>query len=399
MLAGVLALALAYGAVRLVAGCALSGCTSRPRIDIATVPGPLPLFQFAQQCDPTPAQRLAPAGVQEPVMGLNAALRFYAPNDQLCPRLALARESGARIVREDFEWADIERVKGIDDWRRDDAIVDRAAEYGLTVLPILDTTPTWAGHSLWSLDFDPSAYAAFVARVVARYGPGGVFWRAHPRLAAFAPHWFELWNEPYQPAFSGGAPDPAAYARIVRSAAIAARAANPRVKLLIEADLGYFSGARYLDWIDAMYAAVPGLNRYFDGIAVHPYSSAALPPDDVSATEPEAFQTARVGAIHAAFARHGAGGRPVWITEIGWPTCTGFPACVTDAQQQEYLTQLVALARTTWRSFVTSVIVYELEDGYPGSNSADQLSYGLLQYGGAPKPAWSTFQQLAASAG
>lgn len=398
-MAAVLVVGLAAVAVRLAGGCGLSGCRPSHRIDIAAVPGPLPRFVTAPRCDPTAAQAAAPTGTQEPVMGLNAGLRFYAPNAQLCPRLALARESGARILREDFEWADVERVRGIFDWRRDDAIILRAAQYGLRILPILDTTPAWTGHALWSLDFVPAQFAAFVARAVARYGPGGTFWRIHPALAQYAPVWFEIWNEPYQPAFSAGRPDPAAYARIVQAAAIAARRADPSVKLLIEADLGYFLNGRYTDWVDAMYAAVPDLNRSFDGVAVHPYSSVGLAPDDESSSDPLAYESDRVTAIHAAFGRHGAFARPFWITEVGWPTCTGYSACVTEAEQQAYLNELVDLVRTQWRSFITTVIVYELEDGYPGSDTADQLSYGLLQYGGAPKPAWSTFQQLAASTG
>jgi hypothetical protein len=60
------------------------------------------------------------------------------------------------------------------------------------VLPILDSPPAWArGAGL------QRAYAAFTAQAVARYGPGGSFWRAHPQWRAATPVWFELWNEPY----------------------------------------------------------------------------------------------------------------------------------------------------------------------------------------------------------
>ena len=54
------------------------------------------------------------------------------------------------------------------------------AQHGVHVLPIMLDTPVWAGATLEHDPADPSAYATFVAAVVARYGPHGSFWTQHP---------------------------------------------------------------------------------------------------------------------------------------------------------------------------------------------------------------------------
>ena len=65
----------------------------------------------------------------------------------------------------------------------------------------------------------------------------------------------------------------ARYARLVRAAAVAGHAANPRARFLMYADTQYAAaGGKIRDWIDDMFAAVPDLGSVVDGIAVHPYT-------------------------------------------------------------------------------------------------------------------------------
>src|SRR5439155_8041636 len=196
----------------------------------------------------------------------------------------------------------------------------------------------------------------------------------------FAPRFFELWNEPYFGPFANLRPDPAAYARLVRASVGAARRANPRARFLIEAEMGFWDpdARRNVDWVGDMYRAVPDLGRYADGVAVHPYS--VLPPDYRGGEPPVRQQTRRLEDIHASFAAHGDGGLPLWITEIGWPTCSSGRSCVAEATQAQDVASMFDLARTRWR-YVKALFVYRLDD-LRGSGA--ESAYGLLRADGRP---------------
>ena len=101
---------------------------------------------------------------------------------------------------------------------------------------------------------DPSAYAAYVAAVVGRYGPHGTFWTAYPALAGYAIGTFELWNEPYDDSGNNGDYDPGGYARMVKAAAIAGRQADPDAHFLLAAEnQAQLVGSNWVWWIDALY--------------------------------------------------------------------------------------------------------------------------------------------------
>jgi len=152
-------------------------------------------------------------------------------------------------------------------------------------------------------------------------------------------------------------------------------------------------------WIDALYQAVPDLNNYFDGVAVHPYGTNLT---DLSVpTAGQAYdgweQIRRVEAIHQEFAGHGAGNKPLWITEIGWPTCTsGTNRCTTPVGQAADLATVFNFARTTWMSFVQAVFVYSYDDSSPDSTDPEH-DYGLAYNDGTPKPALAVFKAQAAT--
>ena len=148
-------------------------------------------------------------------------------------------------------------------------------------------------------------------------------------------------------------------------------------------------------WIDALYAAVPDLNNYFDGVAVHPYgtdlTNLTFPTVGQAYTGYE--QIRRIESIHDEFASHNAAAKPLWLTEIGWPTCTngGSVRCTTPAGQASNLQTVFTDARTIWKSFVRAVFVYGYQDN--NANTADpENDYGLVDFNGTPKPALAVFR-------
>lgn len=303
----------------------------------------------------------------------------------------LVRRAGASIVRDDFQWSIIEPQRGRYDWSQPDAIVAAAAGGGLRTLPILDATPAWAGPDENAMPRDPADYARFATRVVARYGAGGAFWREHPKLdPALAVEWFELYNEPYLQPTSPGGPEPAAYARTVRAAVPAARAANPRARFLLAADTtGVDREGRETPWLTALYDAVPGLSRYFDGVAVHPYA-AEQSPTRYTPGGRERWQTPRIEAMRETLVDRGDGDKPVWITEIGWSTCDGGEECVGERTQARNLAETFDLASSRW-PYVEAVVVYALGD-FPAPPKAKEGSFGVLRSDLTPKPSWGVLQ-------
>jgi hypothetical protein len=312
--------------------------------------------------------------------------------------LAKARALGVHWIREELRWGDVERSPGRYRWGRFDTLLIAAARARLHVLPLLLGTPRWAGSDWFSLPSDTAAYGAFAAAAAARYGPGGAFWRAHRTLdASFAPRWFELWNEPYLPAYSRGGVDPVRYAAMVRAATVAGHAANPATRWLMAADLTYQdpSGARR-DWLRALVAADSGVIGLADGVAVHPYVYGS--PDATGA--PIAFSFGRVNAIADELTRLGRPTMPLWITELGWSTCDVRPNCGSEHDQAQWLADVFTrVRRRPLSARVRALFVYHLHD-FPGRAAGDrEAHYGLLRTNGTRKPAWSVVRREALFAG
>ena len=310
--------------------------------------------------------------------------------------------SDTKWLREGFYWSRIEPKPGTFTFAHYDHLVLLAAQREVHLMALLYMAPKWAARTSTSVPANPAAYAAYVAAVVGRYGPGGTFWQSHPNLASYAIQTFEIWNEAYYATGDGGHYDPGRYARLVKAAVTAGRAANPAAKFLMGAEMeGEFvqsGGARsWVWWVDAMYKAVPDLNNYFDGVSVHPYGhdithrSPAIPGQPYYGYD----QMRRIELIRKQFVSHGAASKPFWVTEVGWPTCThGTIRCVTPAGQRKSLDTLMRYAETRWKSYVRAVFVFYFDD--VGRNSANpDNDYGLIYFNRRPKLALPAFRAFA----
>ncbi len=335
-----------------------------------------------------PARRVARAARGSLVVGLSISARYFQGN-QACNLLAAARASGATAIREDLDWTVVSPQRGVRDWTLFDSVVGGAASWGLTVLPLLDGRPAWVRGSA---DFD-RAFAAFTAAAVARYGPGGTFWRTNPRLAGLAPTWFELWNEPYLIGPNRLSADD--YAQLVAAAVKAGRRANAGARFLVEAESTYPRiGGGAGNWVDDLFAAQPDLGRYADAFAVHPY--ATPPPQPYDPTD-LSLQVGRVEAVHHEIVADDSAPAPIWITELGWSTCTRRPPCVSLADQASDITASFALARSRWAGYVRALFVYSYSQGAAAATPPGQLDgFGLTDGNMRPKPALAAFEAAAA---
>jgi hypothetical protein len=298
------------------------------------------------------------------------------------------------MERLDIGWPEVEPSRGHWRWGESDHQFTEAARHGVTVLPLLMGVPGWTGASPTTIPADPTGFAGYVARAVRRYGPGGSFWRRHPRLPYHPAVWFELWNEPYLEQFSNGGPRPAVYARLVKAAASAGRRASPKAKFLLAADTsGLATGGRATPWVQALYRAVPDLNRYFDGVAAHPYSAPRGPLVDIPGTNTR-FEFRRVELLHKMFVARGAGAKPFWITEVGWSTCPALTQdCVSEGRQATYIGQVLNTVKNRYSAWLRAVFLYNYRDSPASPDPTDREHwFGLIRRDGSPKPAWSVLR-------
>ena len=209
-------------------------------------------------------------------------------------------DAGIGWVRLDLCWSHLQRKRGAPfDFAVYDRLLDDVERAGLEPLFILCDPPGWARPMNRHLD----AWRAYVQAVMERYGK---------RLKAV-----EIWNEPNAAKFWNGYFDvpfsAAAYSEVHRAASEAIRATCPWMRI----SMAGFTGVP-LDVIEEIYRL--GGRDSFDIVSVHPYARPEPPEGDLDT---------RLIALRRLMSRYGDGWKPIWVTEIGWPTPEVRMACPT----------------------------------------------------------------------
>jgi hypothetical protein len=231
----------------------------------------------------------------------------------------MIRNGGFMLVRQHFYWKDIEPRQGEFNWDKWDRIVASARVHQLESVAVIDTTPVWA-RDPGEADLPnasparPDDYARFVATFAQRYrslDPTG-------RL------FFQIWDNPNVHPFWGRRNANAyEYAALLRASAIAARAANPNVKI-ISAGLAPNSELirEHPDYSDVlflreMYAA--GARDYIDIVAAKPYGMWSGPDD--RRADKDILNFSRAIVLRDEMIAYGDASKPVWAVEFGWTRC------------------------------------------------------------------------------
>jgi hypothetical protein len=214
-----------------------------------------------------------------------------------------------------------------------DQIVGAAAARGVSVMPVVESTPGWDAQRPGDPASPPRAtapYAAFLTVLAHRYGPQGTFWATHPALARVPIRMWQIWNEPNFVRYWSVQPFAPAYVALLEASRAALKAADPGAKVVL-AGFADFSW----EYLADIYRAL-GARRPFDVVAIHPYTAR---PSGVI----EILQRAR-----AVMNRFGDRLKPLLATEITWPSSEGeappqFGVSTTEAQQAQRLGQLMPL--------------------------------------------------------
>lgn len=269
---------------------------------------------------------------------------------------ALMREAGIVWVRTDFDWSGVERGPG--KWTFDhlDAVVEWAEAAGICLLPILDYDVPWARPAYRHLD----AWLEYVRRVVSRYKDRLRYW--------------EVWNEPNLEGFWRDKPDPANYVTLLRATYQEIKRIDPQLVVV----LGGMAGIPW-QYLEGVYEA--GGKEFFDVMNVHPYRY------------PQAPEPARLAEdlrrLRELMHRFGDSQKPIWITEIGWPTHVG-PRGVSPDVQAFMLPRAYLLA---FQAGVEKIFWYEFQapEGKPDYN---EDHFGIVHRDLAPKPAYLAYKTL-----
>ena len=194
--------------------------------------------------------------------------------------------TGIGRVRSDFDWWNCQREKdGPFDFTMFDKVLASAEAKGIVLLPILYGIPKWAQPVYEHLD----EFDRYVYEFVKRYGA------KMPEV--------EIWNEENIASF-WKEPDPAKYLQTLSTAYVAAKRANPDVRVFF----GGTAGVPF-DFIGKVYEL--GGAKSFDVMNVHPY---CWPHP------PEGRLDVQLEKLRELMVRHGDGAKDLVITEQGWPT-------------------------------------------------------------------------------
>ena len=310
--------------------------------------------------------------------------------NQSRPTAQTASELGARWVRLWASWEQMQPGPGSWDQNLMNATnesVNAAKARGLKVLMVVQRTPAWASGGRGGIHppSDPSTFGAAMGSIAQKV-PGVDAW--------------ELWNEEDETIFWAGGADPAKYAAMVKSAYPAIKAVQPNDIVVTGATTG-----NNFDFIEALYAH--GAKGSFDAVGVHTDTACLVNSPDVHYRDEQGkigrYTFTGYREVHAVMARHGDGGKPIWMTELGWNTqstepnsCnTGMwagqkPLGVSEEQQADFLTQAYRCLAAD--PYVEVALWFGIQD-IPGAKYA--AGYGLYGASGAPKPSAAAFKALA----
>lgn len=291
--------------------------------------------------------------VSYPDLGSNFGAIIHGNNYQAAAYDRL-QQLGAKNVRIDVLWDEVEKEKGRYDFALYDPVVSELYRRGMKTLMILcygNPIYGMAKNAGPTSDEQRSAFLSFASAVVGRYKDKNIS--------------VEIWNEPnLDTAWSPN--DPAQYARFANAVAAKVREIGPGIPIVT----GGLSSIGDLDWMSRMLDA--GASQGADAIGWHPYTSAA--PESIL---PNLYM------IRSLIAQKTGRSMPVWNTEWGYPSAwygTGDVARRTQAKLVVRQALTNALSGLPFNSY------YDLYDD--GTNPSEQeQTFGLYDASGSAKPA------------
>lgn len=198
--------------------------------------------------------------------------------------LPLAKQAGIATVRNGFYLGAARRKDGGWDFSRADAALATCEKNGIEWLPIL----IQPGHP--TAQENPGLWREYV-REMARHFKGRI-------------RTWEVWNEQNLKHFWVTDPSVKEYCEVLKASYEEIKAVDPKAQVAV----GGYAGVPF-GLIEELYKL--GGGKYFDIMNVHPYCYPGAPEEAL---------TERVTRLRKIMAKYGDEKKPIWFTEIGWPT-------------------------------------------------------------------------------
>ncbi len=311
------------------------------------------------------------------------------------------KAGGIETVRWPLPWNAVQPTpRGGYNWAVFDPVVEVAARHGLQVLPFVYGTPAWIAKKYTTLPVNSArakrAWTAFLEAAVRHYGPGGEFWAQHAPGVQYVPELprplpirtWQVWNEANFFYFAYPA-SPQRYVKLLKISAPAIKRVDPGAKVMLSGLFGEptAKGARGMpaaEFLESIYD-VPGIKRYFDGIALHPYAAFSRDLEVMTETLHE-----------VTIENHDR--VPFYVTEMGWGSQNNFQEVAFEQGIRGQVKQLRAsygyLLENRRRLNLKQVYWFSWKDQEGSCSFCD--SVGLFREGTKfkPKPAWHAFVAL-----
>jgi polysaccharide biosynthesis protein PslG len=337
----------------------------------------------------------APAGARVPrdFVGITSEDVFAGGHDYRDRNLSAQASLRIGLIRQNFDWAAIERRPGSYDLSHYDRFVAAAAAHGIRVLPILFNAPPFhaeRGDRRGAYRPNAAAFALFATALVQRYGSNGSLWRENPGLRRLPFVSWQVWNEPNLPAYWQPRPSARQYTGLLKAAARAIKRVDRRAEIVTSGlPPSKLSGAVPLTrFIKQMYRA--GAKRYFDTLAINSYAR----------NQRELVRMLK--SIRRLMVRSRDRKARLWITELGWAK-DGPPSRFRvgpRGQAGRIRSTFRALRKLRRRLRLRGVVYYSWRDSPPYPplfRDLWGLHTGLLDADGRPSPAFYAFQTATAS--
>jgi hypothetical protein len=295
------------------------------------------------------------------VRDVDSAVDMDSPFGMVGDNVKALKKLGGALVRKDISWAQVEPAEGVWDFDRWDYNINTYQNLGLTLLGILGYNAPWVTVANGE-GTDSSLWLNRVSQTVSRYCDRVKYW--------------DIWNEPD---LTWGGSD-ADFGTL-------AYQAYQTIKSIDSSATVIYPGAADGDFSSLLtWFTIPSLENLggkfpFDVLAVHPYSC-PISPEANNLRE-------RLMTIRSWLDGHGGLGKPIWISECGWPTSTDARG-VSEELQAAYLTRLYILGLSAG---VEKIIWYQTSSGTDLTYSESQ--FGVIRWNGYPKPSALAYAQVA----
>jgi Beta-galactosidase len=330
------------------------------------------------------------------------------PQTGLTPEdYAHMKAGGVESVRLPLAWSIVQPTRrSAYDWSGFDAVLATAARGGMQVLPSIGSPPRWAARKPTTMPIDNATqrqgWQAFLRAAVARYGPGGEFWKRHqtggigpgpvyqpePAIPSMPIRNWQIWNESnfFYFAFPVSA---SRYAKLVTISSQAIKSVRPGAQVVLSGLFGEptASGRKGMpaaEFLDRFYA-YPGIKNRFDAVSLHPY---AVDAETLEEYVEEFHQVSVENHDRPGF----------YITEMGWGSQNNFKHDAFEQGVQGQVKQLRDsydfLLANQRRLNLKQVYWFSWKDLKGLCDFCD--SVGLFREGPKfhPKPSWRAFVAL-----